>query len=60
MKVLAIALALCFAAAPVQAAAKKNNTKIHGAKHAKGKSHSHVKHSTKASKLTKRNRSRAV
>ncbi len=54
MKVVALALALCFAAVPVQAAAKHKAN--HASKHGKLKTKSHVKRANKASHLKSANR----
>ena len=60
MKVLAIALALCFGSASVEAAVTKPVTKIHrAAKPKKFKAKSNAKRVVKASKIKKLNRSRA-
>jgi hypothetical protein len=56
MKVAALALALCFAAVPVQAAAKHKAN--HPAKHSKLKTKSKVKRANKASHLKSANRKR--
>jgi hypothetical protein len=59
MKVLALALALGFTAAPVMAAAKTPVSKgHHAAKHSKVKTKSHVKRANKASHLKSANRNR--
>jgi hypothetical protein len=55
MKVLALALALCFAAVPVQAAVKN---KVHHSKSAKVKTKSHVKRANKAGRLKRANKNR--
>jgi hypothetical protein len=56
MKVVALALALCFAAVPVQAAAKQKAN--HVAKHSKLKTKSHVKRANKTPRLKRANRNR--
>jgi len=55
MKVLALALALCFAAAPIQAA-PKTKAKHYSSKSSKMKARSHVKRANKASHLKRANR----
>jgi hypothetical protein len=62
MKVFALALALCFSAASVQAATKTPVTKSHKAfkKNSKIKTRTHVKRANKAGHLKKLNRARAA